>query len=107
MASEWTKLRSGLDLHLGFDPDGTDGRRVGLEVALRSAIRDGRLAPGARLPATRALAGELGVARGTVTAAYGQLVAEGYLSARRGAGTVVAPGGFYMLEEAAKERDLE
>lgn len=91
MASEWANPRWGLDLNLDFDPGGTDGRRTGLEGALRSAIRDGRLAPGARLPATRALAGELGVARGTVTAAYGQLVAEGYLSARRGAGTVVAP----------------
>ena len=56
----------------------------------RAAIQDGRLTPGTRLPATRVLAGELGVARGTVTAAYDQLVAEGYLSARRGAGTVIA-----------------
>jgi GntR family transcriptional regulator / MocR family aminotransferase len=82
--------RGGLDLHLDFDPVGAGGRRAGLERALRAAIRDGRLAPGVRLPATRALAGELGVARGTVTAAYDQLVAEGYLSARHGAGTVVA-----------------
>jgi GntR family transcriptional regulator / MocR family aminotransferase len=82
--------QGGLDLHLDLDPIGAGGRRAGLEQALRAAIRDGRLAPGARLPATRVLAGELGVARGTVTAAYDQLVAEGYLSARRGAGTVVA-----------------
>lgn len=78
----------GLDLHLDLDP--ARGRRAGLETALRSAIQNGRLAPGTRLPATRALADQLGVARGTVTAAYDQLVAEGYLSARRGAGTVVA-----------------
>src|SRR5687768_5190998 len=89
MPSEWANVRGGLDLHLDFDPAGR-GRRAGLERALRAAIRDGRLAPGTRLPATRILAGELGVARGTVTAAYDQLVAEGYLSARRGAGTVVA-----------------
>ncbi|MFC5238098.1 PLP-dependent aminotransferase family protein [Pseudonocardia zijingensis] len=89
MASEWANP-AGLDLHVDFDPDAAGGRRAGLELALRTAIRDGRLAPGARLPATRALAEELGVARGTVTAAYGQLVAEGYLAARRGAGTVVA-----------------
>ena len=43
-----------------------------------------------RLPATRALAAELGVARGTVSAAYDQLVAEGWLVARVGAGTEVA-----------------
>jgi GntR family transcriptional regulator/MocR family aminotransferase len=82
--------RGGLDLHLDFDPAVAGGRRAGLERALRAAIRDGRLVPGSRLPATRVLAGELGVARGTVTAAYDQLVAEGFLSARRGAGTVVA-----------------
>jgi GntR family transcriptional regulator/MocR family aminotransferase len=90
VASAWAKSGRSIDLHLDFDPDAADGRRAALELALRSAIRDGRLAPGARLPATRPLADELGVARGTVTAAYGQLVAEGYLSARRGAGTVVA-----------------
>jgi len=78
----------GIDLHL--DLDVTDGRRAGLEQALRTAIRTGHLAPGTRLPATRELAGELGLARGTVRAAYDQLVAEGYLTARQGSGTVVA-----------------
>ncbi|MHA6628862.1 MocR-like pyridoxine biosynthesis transcription factor PdxR [Pseudonocardia sichuanensis] len=82
--------RGGLDLHLDFDPVGAGGRRNGLERAIREAIQRGRLAPGTRLPATRTFARELGVARGTVSAAYDQLVAEGYLSARRGAGTVVA-----------------
>ncbi|WP_390898526.1 MocR-like pyridoxine biosynthesis transcription factor PdxR [Streptomyces fulvoviolaceus] len=77
-----------MDLHLEADP--SDGRRAGLERALRDAVRDGRLAPGARLPATRRLADELGVSRGTVKAAYDQLVAEGYLTARQGAGTQVA-----------------
>ncbi|RRR77731.1 PLP-dependent aminotransferase family protein, partial [Streptomyces sp. RP5T] len=78
-----------MDLHIGPEPD--EGRRAGLERALRDAVRDGRLAPGARLPATRRLAEELGVSRGTVKAAYDQLVAEGYLTARQGSGTVVAP----------------
>ncbi|MGY1499200.1 MocR-like pyridoxine biosynthesis transcription factor PdxR [Streptomyces sp. QTS52] len=78
----------GVDLHLEADP--SDGRRAGLERALRDAVRDGRLAPGALLPATRRLADELGVSRGTVKAAYDQLVAEGYLTARQGAGTQVA-----------------
>ncbi|MEJ2852173.1 MULTISPECIES: MocR-like pyridoxine biosynthesis transcription factor PdxR [unclassified Saccharothrix] len=86
MSQSWAT--SGVDLHLDLDP-GT-GRRTGLEHALRDAIRDGRLAPGARLPATRRLAVELGLARNTVAAAYDQLVAEGYLTARRGAGTQVA-----------------
>ncbi|MGX1368891.1 GntR family transcriptional regulator/MocR family aminotransferase [Streptomyces canus] len=78
-----------MDLHVRPEPD--EGRRAGLERALRDAVRDGRLAPGARLPATRRLAEELGVSRGTVKAAYDQLVAEGYLTARQGSGTVVAP----------------
>jgi GntR family transcriptional regulator/MocR family aminotransferase len=78
----------GVDLHLELSRAGA--RRAGLEAALRDAIRDGRLSPGTRLPSTRSLASSLGVARGTVSAAYDQLVAEGYLSARTGSGTVVA-----------------
>ncbi|MFI9828431.1 PLP-dependent aminotransferase family protein [Streptomyces sp. NPDC051913] len=77
-----------VDLHIELIA--AEGRRSGLERALRDAVRDGRLAPGARLPATRRLAEELGVSRGTVKAAYDQLVAEGYLTARQGAGTQVA-----------------
>jgi GntR family transcriptional regulator / MocR family aminotransferase len=57
---------------------------------LRAAIREQRLAPGQRLPSTRTLAYDLGIARGTVVEAYTQLEAEGYLTARRGAGTWVA-----------------
>ncbi|MFE1799171.1 PLP-dependent aminotransferase family protein [Streptomyces sp. NPDC059517] len=87
MDSFWAGV--GVDLHL--EPDVSDGRRAGLERALRDAVRDGRLAPGARLPATRRLAVELGISRGTAKAAYDQLVAEGYLTARQGAGTQVAP----------------
>jgi GntR family transcriptional regulator/MocR family aminotransferase len=54
------------------------------------AILDRRLSPGTRLPATRVLAARLGVSRGTVVAAFDQLVAEGYLEARTGRGTAVA-----------------
>ncbi|MBT2507373.1 PLP-dependent aminotransferase family protein [Streptomyces sp. ISL-98] len=88
MALDWTTF--GVDLHLDLNTEAEGGLRAGIERALRAAIRDGRLAPGSRLPATRTLAAELGVARGTVTAAYEQLVAEGHLSARSGAGTVVS-----------------
>ena len=70
----------GVDLHL--EPDSGDGRRVGLERALRDAVRDGRLAPGTRLPPTRRLATELGVSRGTAKAAYDQLVANHEAAAR-------------------------
>jgi GntR family transcriptional regulator/MocR family aminotransferase len=78
---------AGLDLHVEIRGP---GRRSALEDSLRQAIRTGRLAPGQRLPSTRVLAVDLGLSRGTVSAAYDQLVAEGFLVARRGAGTAVA-----------------
>ncbi|HWE60738.1 MAG TPA: PLP-dependent aminotransferase family protein, partial [Chloroflexota bacterium] len=56
---------------------------------LRRAILDGRLSAGSRLPSTRALATQLHVARNTVSAAYDQLLAEGYLLTRSGSGTYV------------------
>lgn len=81
-----------MDLHLDFGSG--VGVRAGLEEALRRAVRDGRLAPGTRLPSSRVLAQDLGVARNTVADAYGQLVAEGWLTARQGSGTRVARGAF-------------
>jgi GntR family transcriptional regulator/MocR family aminotransferase len=65
--------------------------RAGLEGALRDAIRAGRLRTGTRLPSSRALAADLGIARNTVAEVYSQLVAEGWLTARTGSGTSVAP----------------
>ena len=65
---------------------------MGLERASGAAIRDGRLVAGDRLPSTRALAADLGLARGTVAEAYAQLTAEGFLTARPGAPTRVAFG---------------
>src|SRR5262249_14033050 len=61
-----------------------------LYLALREGILDGRLKPGARLPATRVLSAELGVSRNTVLGAFEQLVAEGDLESRVGSGTRVA-----------------
>jgi GntR family transcriptional regulator/MocR family aminotransferase len=58
--------------------------------ALRGAILSGRMAPGLKLPSTRALAGALSVSRTTTQIAYEQLLAEGYLTARIGSGTFVA-----------------
>ncbi len=57
---------------------------------LRTAILAGRLAPGARLPATRILAGDLAVSRNTVAGAFDQLLAEGYVAGKIGSGTYVA-----------------
>ncbi|WP_409299846.1 GntR family transcriptional regulator, partial [Pseudomonas sp. KCJK8993] len=57
----------------------------------RESIADGRLRPGDRVPAVRALAAELNLARGTVEAAHPLLMGEGYLAARGAAGTLVTP----------------
>ena len=58
----------------------------------RSAIASGLLKPGDRIPSARALTKELGLARGTIEAAYSLLAAEGYIQARGQAGTIVTPG---------------
>ena len=78
---------SGLDLHVELTGPQV---RASLETALRQAVQTGRLAAGTRLPASRTLAADLGVARNTVADVYGQLVAEGWLTARQGSGTRVA-----------------
>ncbi|TIC81073.1 PLP-dependent aminotransferase family protein [Nocardioides sp. GY 10127] len=61
-----------------------------LAAAVRGRIGDGTLPAGARLPSSRALAADLGVARSVVEQAWAQLVAEGWLEGRRGSGTYVA-----------------
>ncbi|GAA3391864.1 PLP-dependent aminotransferase family protein [Streptomyces roseoviridis] len=86
MGKDWATF--GVDLHLEMTGKGL---RNGLMDALREAVRSGRLAAGVRLPSSRALAADLGVARNTVADAYAELVAEGWLTARQGSGTRVAP----------------
>ncbi|WKX70853.1 PLP-dependent aminotransferase family protein [Streptomyces sp. XD-27] len=98
MEDSWATF--GADLHLDLSAyrsraDGASGRgatgvRAALIRALRDAVRTGRLAPGTRLPSSRSLAADLGIARNTVADAYGELVAEGWLTARQGSGTRVA-----------------
>jgi GntR family transcriptional regulator/MocR family aminotransferase len=88
MAKAWTGSR--IDLHLDVAAAGPAKRRAALEAALREAIRDGSLRPGVPLPSSRGLADQLGLSRGTVTSAYGQLVDEGFLTTRPGSGTAVA-----------------
>src|SRR3954451_20162726 len=74
-------------LLVSLDRAGGRGLRLQLGGELRRAIRGGRLQIGTGLPPSRVLAHELGVARGVVVDAYGQLAAEGYIEARRGSGT--------------------
>ncbi len=67
---------------------------------LRHSIMTGALPAGGRLPPTRALAQEVGVARQTVVLAYERLAAEGYVRGRTGSGTYVATD----LPDQAPER---
>lgn len=59
--------------------------------ALRRYVLDGQIQPNTLLPSTRSLAEDLRVGRNTVIAAYDQLLAEGFIEARAGSGTWVAP----------------
>src|SRR6187397_2838190 len=72
--------------------------------AIKGRIAAGLYGPGARLPSTRALAAEWGVSRTTVTAAYEQLLAEGYLETRQGARAQVASGLHQTVAEAEQRR---
>lgn len=76
---------------LSLDPSATAPLYRQLYDGLRDAILSGRLAPGARLPSSRVLAADHGVARNTVLQAYDQLRSEGYLIGKRGGGTRVSP----------------
>jgi len=83
----------------------SDGRSLQAAIceALRSAMQEGRLRPGARLPSSRDFARQLPVARGTVVLAYEQLTAEGYLRGARGAGTTIVeslPERWFMPSRA-------
>ena len=75
---------------LNIDPESTAPIYRQLYTSLRDAILNGQLAPGTQLPSTRALALEIGVARGTILNAYEQLLAEGYVEGEMGGGTYVA-----------------
>ncbi|MEP6836067.1 MAG: winged helix-turn-helix domain-containing protein, partial [Gemmatimonas sp.] len=63
---------------------------IRVEALIRRAILSGNLAAGARLPSSRILAQDLNVSRHTVEHAFDELVAEGFLTRRRGSGTFVA-----------------
>ncbi len=80
----------GPGLLVELDRDGEVPLHEQIERSIREDIRAGRLTAGARLPSTRSLASELGISRGVVSEAYGQLAAEGYLLASQGAPTRVA-----------------
>ena len=89
---------AGLDLHL----DRPGGRvRDSVMDAVRDAIRSGRLVPGTRLPSSRALAADLGIARNTVARAYAELIAEGWLTSQHGSRTLVAQRAAEVVRSVA------
>jgi GntR family transcriptional regulator / MocR family aminotransferase len=73
-------------------PDRASGENLAVQLArrLRDAIEHGTIRGGTRLLGSRHLAKRLGLGRNTVMLAFEQLIAEGYLDARSGAGTFVA-----------------
>ena len=77
---------------LVLDRDSTVPIYRQLEASLRRSILNGLLAPGQKLPSTRELAEEMEVSRITVKSVFEQLIAEGYATAKTGAGTFVAEG---------------
>ena len=83
-----TELTENLSEWLSGRPS-APGEALGARLAqgLREAVLQGVIAPGQRLPATRALAERLGVARNTLVAVYVQLAAEGFVVAGQGSGT--------------------
>lgn len=83
-------LSSASTLAIGVDRK--DGEPLQSQIArqIRELVLSGRLKPRTRLPSTRALAGELQVARATVVEAFEQLSGEGYIETRMGSGTVIA-----------------
>ena len=85
--------KSGIGTLLSFDLEREDAAPPlfqRLYLQLRQAVLEGRLRPGARLPATRFLARELGISRNTVLSAYDQLASEGFLELRHRSGVFVA-----------------
>lgn len=74
----------------GLDAGDDQPAYVRISERIRAAITSGALAANARLPSSRTLAKDLGVARNTVDWALGQLVDDGYIVRRRGAGSFVA-----------------
>ncbi len=83
------KLATAFDLALPPSDPGVPAYRW-LYASLRAEMLSGRLRPGARLPSTRDLASQFGLARGTIVNAFEQLKSEGYVEGSVGSGTYVS-----------------
>jgi len=101
MASARTRAQIiGLSL-LAVDRAARESLRQQLYVRVRDAIVRGEIHAGFRLPSTRSVAKELALSRNTVGDVFAQLVAEGYLVARHGSGTYVAPNAIALCGHGA------
>jgi GntR family transcriptional regulator / MocR family aminotransferase len=96
-----------LPLEIALPPRGSRSILASLHNQLRTAILDGRLKPGVRLPSTRAWGPLYGVSRNTAIAAYDLLLSEGYVAARLGSGTVVARSVPRPIEPRGSIRDAD
>lgn len=106
MASSRQKYQSTFDaalFGLTLDRRASSPLHVQLIDRLRTLLGELEGVSGLRLPSSRALAAELSVSRMTVTSAYDQLMAEGYLVARRGAGTFVADHLPHLVRPAPRD----
>ena len=78
------------ELTIQLDPDRREPRFLQIARAIMEAVRRGRLRPGAPLPSTRELAAQLGLHRKTITAAYRELSAQGWISIVRARGARIS-----------------
>jgi GntR family transcriptional regulator / MocR family aminotransferase len=76
---------------VAVDPTSTTPLFLQIARAISDDVTRGRLRPGDPLPGTRTLAGELDVHRATIVAAYEELIAQGWATARSGHATKIAP----------------
>src|SRR5579859_1492544 len=97
--------KSWADLH-GWHVERANGTPIFRQIYLqaRASILEQVLKPGTKLPATRELAGLLGVSRASVIAAYEQLLAEGFIAGKVGSGTYIASDLPQPVERRARRR---
>src|SRR3954453_19198244 len=76
----------------GWQLDRANGRPLSRQIYMqvRAAVLSGALRAGTRVPPSRVMASQLGVARASVVSAYEQLLAEGYVESRHGSGTFIS-----------------
>jgi GntR family transcriptional regulator/MocR family aminotransferase len=101
--------RSPASVMIAIDPRAEASLQQQVYAGVRRAILEGVVAPGTRLPSSRALARDLHLSRTTTLLALEQLLAEGYVTARRGSGTFVAdelPDDLPRRRAARSSREL-